>query len=56
MDEDMGGPDETKEVALAFKISLTENGAMEVRWLRGRDYVLFESFCGMLKRGVKLKV
>lgn len=56
MDQDMGGPDENKEVALAFKISLTENGAMEVRWLRGRDYVLFESFCGMLKRGVKPKV
>lgn len=45
-DED-GGP------ALGFKIQLrkeTEGGIqVMVRWLQGRDSVLFESFCGMLK-------
>lgn len=43
-----GGP------ALVFKIQLTKGSAggvdVMVRWLQGRDSVLFESFCGMLKR------
>ncbi|KAL9103040.1 MAG: hypothetical protein Q9163_001870 [Psora crenata] len=43
-----------KEPALGFKIHLQiaqEGGvSMTIRWLRGRDSVLFESFCGMLKR------
>lgn len=46
-----GGP------ALGFKIQLrkgNEGGAeVMVRWLQGRDSVLFESFCGMLKRQLK---
>lgn len=37
-----------------FKVTLqqeTNSGAtVKVRWLQGRDSVLFESFCGMLKR------
>ncbi|MDI1493165.1 MAG: hypothetical protein OHK93_004952 [Ramalina farinacea] len=46
--------DEPEEPALAVKISirLPRKGAITatVRWLQGRDSVLFESFCGMLKR------
>ena len=46
--------DEDAEPALGFKIRLTKesDGTLEVmvRWLQGRDSVLFESFCGMLKR------
>lgn len=40
--------------ALGFKISLRlgqeEAVNVMVRWLQGKDSVLFESFCGMLKR------
>lgn len=36
-------------VALGFRIEVLEE-VLEVRWLRGHEYVLFESFCGMLKR------
>lgn len=43
-----------KEVALAFAIVLAED-SMEVRWLKGVDHVLFESFCGMLKRAMRPK-
>lgn len=43
--------------ALGFKILLKREGALEdkgvrvlVRWVKGADSVLFESFCGMVKR------
>ncbi|KAF4183470.1 hypothetical protein CNMCM8694_004974 [Aspergillus lentulus] len=45
--------------ALGFKIQLKQDGLDEkcvrvvVRWLKGLDSVLFESFCGMLKRKVE---
>jgi 23S rRNA (adenine1618-N6)-methyltransferase len=47
--------DEEEDMALGFKIHV---GAGEpgdgtkatVRWLKGHDTVLFESFCGMVKR------
>jgi 23S rRNA (adenine1618-N6)-methyltransferase len=42
------------EVALRFDINVRE-GDMEVRWLQGKDSILFESFCGMLKRSMKQK-
>lgn len=42
------------EPAFGFKVQLRsgEKGSVEVsvRWIQGRDSVLFESFCGMLKR------
>ena len=44
--------DEEDEVALAVKISC-KNEEAEVRWLRGNDHVLYESFCGMLSRALK---
>lgn len=45
----------TEEAALGFKIQAKQRktaGHVEVviRWLKGNDAVLFESFCGMLKR------
>lgn len=52
-DADMGGKEE-EAVALAFKVEVRD-GEMEVRWVRGQDYVVFESFCGMLKRGMRTK-
>jgi 23S rRNA (adenine1618-N6)-methyltransferase len=44
--------------ALGFKVQLkktAQDGGVEilVRWLKGEDVVLFESFCGMLKRRVE---
>ncbi|KAK3708033.1 hypothetical protein LTR37_011726 [Vermiconidia calcicola] len=49
-----GGDDESEEeepVALAVKIVCAKE-VVEVRWLRGTDYILFTSFCGMLKTGL----
>jgi 23S rRNA (adenine1618-N6)-methyltransferase len=46
--------EEPVEVSLRFDIDVKE-GDMEVRWLQGVDSVLFESFCGMLKRAMKQK-
>ena len=48
--------DEDGEPALGFKIRLEGLGGgtvVKVRWLQGRDSVLFESFCGMLQRQLK---
>lgn len=49
------------EAALGFRVQLRQSmssvasGDVEVliRWLKGSDAVLFESFCGMLKRKVE---
>ena len=53
-DETMGQEEDDDDPALGFKIRLTKEkeGSVEVmiRWLKGRDSVLFESFCGMLRR------
>ena len=43
---------EEDQVALAVKIHV-KDGGVDVRWLRGLDAVVFESFCGMLKRAVR---
>ena len=57
-DDAMNEEDEDGGPALGFKIQLrkgNEGGAeVMVRWLQGRDSVLFESFCGMLKRQLKV--
>ncbi|KAB8234106.1 DUF890 domain protein [Aspergillus alliaceus] len=45
-----------KKAALGFKVLLRKEGIEEkgvrvlIRWLKGTDPVLFESFCGMVKR------
>lgn len=52
---------EEKEPQLVFKISVREESGiaerrgtvLHVRWLQGHDSVLFESFCGWLKRKVE---
>lgn len=58
-DGDGGSVDEEDEEGwtFGFKIQLRMNGEGEgtdanVRWLLGMDGVLFESFCGMLKRQI----
>lgn len=56
-DHAMGEEDEDRGPALGFKIQLRKGDEGEthvmVRWLQGRDSVLFESFCGMLKRQLR---
>jgi 23S rRNA (adenine1618-N6)-methyltransferase len=48
--------DDDPEMTLGFKIHVEpkqsdESGTkVTIRWLKGHDTVLFESFCGMLKR------
>lgn len=46
--------EEPVQIALRFDIDVRD-GDMEVRWLQGKDNILFESFCGMLKRSMKQK-
>ena len=41
-------------VALAFRISVSEDKVV-VEWVRGRDQVLWESFCGVVHRWVRGK-
>jgi 23S rRNA (adenine1618-N6)-methyltransferase len=53
---EMNGEDDY-EPAIVFKAKVkSSEGAggseVQVRWMKGRDTVLFESFCGMLKRKV----
>jgi len=55
-----GTPDEIdeSEAALGFKVQVKrplggEGSEVVIRWLKGHDAVLFESFCGMLKRKVE---
>ncbi|TKX21206.1 U6 small nuclear RNA (adenine-(43)-N(6))-methyltransferase-like protein [Elsinoe australis] len=54
MDVEKGWSEESRSTALAFKIEIQDRG-LNVRWLRGKDPVLFESFCGMLKRAMNSK-
>jgi len=48
--------DDEDDLALGFKICIqgtVDGQAMNmvtIRWIKGHDSVLFESFCGMLKR------
>ena len=53
---DNGEEDEDLEMALGFKIHIeaAKSGArITIRWLKGHDSVLFESFCGMMKRKIE---
>ncbi|KAK5238257.1 hypothetical protein LTR16_012499, partial [Cryomyces antarcticus] len=50
-DDDDSSDADNDPVALGFKITVgAADKVVEVRWLQGRDSVLFESFCGMLRR------
>lgn len=43
--------DDDDDAALGARITVAANtGEILIRWLRGQDSVLWESFCGMLKR------
>ena len=48
--------EEGEQPAVGFKIHVlpiaNQETEVHVRWLQGEDSVLFESFCGMLKRSV----
>ncbi|KAK1060813.1 hypothetical protein LTR33_012830 [Friedmanniomyces endolithicus] len=50
-EEGESSEEDDNAVALAVKITCKE-GEVELRWLRGSDYVLFESFCGLTKRAL----
>lgn len=66
--EDEDGDEET-EPEFVFKISISRSSEREredeeigkggvvvmLRWLQGQDHVLFESFCGWLKRKIDLE-
>jgi 23S rRNA (adenine1618-N6)-methyltransferase len=43
--------EEQEPIALAVKITCSPN-RVDIRWLRGTDFTLWESFCGMLKRAL----
>ena len=48
--------DDDAEMIFGFKIHVEENpggGTVIIRWLKGHDTVLFESFCGMMKRKIE---
>ncbi len=51
--------DDAMEIALGFKVAVEavpggQTGSkITIRWLKGHDNVLFESFCGMLKNKTK---
>jgi 23S rRNA (adenine1618-N6)-methyltransferase len=48
-----------EEPSFGFKIHISETlggvpgSEVTIRWLKGHDSVLFESFCGMIKRKVE---
>ena len=48
--------DDEQDPALVFKIDIRQHVDKEItmtcRWLEGKDPVLFESFCGMLRRQI----
>lgn len=51
--EDSPGEDDiTDKVALMAKISVDYERIL-VRWLKGFDPIIFESFCGMMKRSTQ---
>ncbi|RMZ21018.1 hypothetical protein D0859_14970 [Hortaea werneckii] len=43
--------EDEEDVALAVKI-VCKTEEVQLRWLKGNDYVLFTSFCGMMKRAL----
>lgn len=53
-DSEESSDEEEEPVGLAVKIICSDN-QVAVRWLRGTDFALFESFVGMLKRSLGLK-
>lgn len=60
MQENSGSDeDEDEEPALGFKVQVRQakvesDVEVTIRWLQGTQSVLFESFCGMLRRQISL--
>lgn len=50
-DGDSSSSEDEEPDALAVKI-VCGPGRVDIRWLRGTDFTLWESFCGMLKRAL----
>lgn len=50
--------DDGNSMAFGFKIHVTklttntDDSEVTIRWLKGRDSILFESFCGIVKRNL----
>lgn len=52
--ESMHEGDGERGVELAFRIKVVDLAReVDVEWLRGRDQVLWESFCGLVHRHFK---
>jgi 23S rRNA (adenine1618-N6)-methyltransferase len=53
------GIDENVEMGFGFKVRVEANpggkavSKLTIRWIKGHDSVIFESFCGMLKSKVE---
>ena len=60
-DNEAGEDGDVKEIGLLVKLRVNEKledekvsvSVVYVRWLQGRNAVLFESFCGWLKRRIE---
>lgn len=50
-EDDSSSEEEEEPIALAVKITCSPN-RVDIRWLRGTGFTLWESFCGMLKRAL----
>ena len=50
-DSKSSSSEDEEPVALAVKI-VCGPGRVDIRWLRGTDFTLWESFCGMMKRAL----
>jgi 23S rRNA (adenine1618-N6)-methyltransferase len=50
-EDESSSSEDDEPTALAVKIICTQN-QVTIRWLRGTDFTLWESFCGMLKRSL----
>lgn len=50
-DAEDGNEEDGDDMAIAVKITCRDN-EVHIRWLRGQDLTLWESFCGMLKRAL----
>jgi len=58
--EDSDEETDVEEMQFGFKISILsgeaeegkeqDNGKVAIRWIKGDNSVIFESFCGMVKR------
>lgn len=48
--------EEDGDMAFGFKIYLESGTKLIIRWIKGHDSIIFESFCGMIKRKLEEKL